>query len=191
MNRTLRILKNQLKLFHTGLQFAIKCTSPRVFAMTEVRDFDKPRLYIGTPDWALLLLKRGIDLETLEALLDGGHTACIGYNPKEKKWYGWSHRAMYGFGPGSEVKPGDCAYVPANREEYKDSLLRWYLDDPDLTECLIIEMPEGIRVTRSYLNSRTRIHDEPLDIEYGRGHWTATTLEEAKEMAIDFARGVG
>ena len=27
-------------------------------------------------------------------------------------------------------------------------------------------------------------------IPYGRGEWTAKTLEEAKEMAIDFAKGV-
>lgn len=27
------------------------------------------------------------------------------------KWYGWSHRAVYGFGIGDKVKKGDCAYV--------------------------------------------------------------------------------
>jgi hypothetical protein len=26
------------------------------------------------------------------------------------KWYGWSHRAVYGFGIGDKVKTGDCAY---------------------------------------------------------------------------------
>lgn len=26
------------------------------------------------------------------------------------KWYGWSHRAVYGFGIGDKVKKGDCAY---------------------------------------------------------------------------------
>lgn len=31
------------------------------------------------------------------------------------KWYGWSHRAMYGFGIGDKVKKGDCAY---NGKEY-------------------------------------------------------------------------
>ncbi len=28
--------------------------------------------------------------------------AQIGFNPKQKKWYGWSHRAIHGFGIGSE-----------------------------------------------------------------------------------------
>ena len=27
------------------------------------------------------------------------------------KWYGWSHRATYGFGIGDKVKKGDCAYT--------------------------------------------------------------------------------
>lgn len=31
------------------------------------------------------------------------------------KWYGWSHRAMYGFGIGDKIKKGDCAY---NGKEY-------------------------------------------------------------------------
>lgn len=31
------------------------------------------------------------------------------------KWYGWSHRAVYGFGIGDKVKKGDCTY---NGREY-------------------------------------------------------------------------
>ena len=34
----------------------------------------------------------------------------IGFSEKEQKWYGWSPRAIYGFGIGSEVKEGDCGY---------------------------------------------------------------------------------
>jgi hypothetical protein len=33
------------------------------------------------------------------------HTVCaIGYNPSEQKWYGWSHRAIYGFGVNSQYR---------------------------------------------------------------------------------------
>lgn len=32
----------------------------------------------------------------------------IGFCEKENKWYGWSHRARYGFGIGDEVKKGDA-----------------------------------------------------------------------------------
>lgn len=40
---------------------------------------------------------------------DPSHSACsIGFSEKEQKWYGWSHRAMCGFGIGHKVKEGDC-----------------------------------------------------------------------------------
>lgn len=31
----------------------------------------------------------------------------IGFSEKEQKWWGWSHRACFGFGIGYEVKKGD------------------------------------------------------------------------------------
>jgi hypothetical protein len=31
----------------------------------------------------------------------------MGYSPSRKQWYGWSHRAVAGFGIGSRVKSGD------------------------------------------------------------------------------------
>ena len=34
----------------------------------------------------------------------------VGFSEDEQKYYGWSHRAIYGFGIGSKVKRGDCAY---------------------------------------------------------------------------------
>lgn len=56
--------------------------------------------YIGTPKDARFLHGRGIEPITLP-----GNTVCsIGYSSTEKKWYGWSHRAICGFKPGSKVK---------------------------------------------------------------------------------------
>ncbi len=35
---------------------------------------------------------------------DPSHCVCsIGYSPKNKKWYGWSHRAVHGFGIGDKL----------------------------------------------------------------------------------------
>lgn len=38
----------------------------------------------------------------------------IGFCKDEQKWYGWSHRALFGFGVGSTVSKGDCVagYLP-------------------------------------------------------------------------------
>jgi len=38
---------------------------------------------------------------------DSNHSVhSIGFSEKEKKWWGWSHRAAYGFGVGHTVKEG-------------------------------------------------------------------------------------
>jgi len=62
-------------------------------------------------------------------------TTGVGFSPKENKWYGWSHRAIYGFTIGSTCIKGSTHYT----EE--------------------------------------------------RGEWVAKTMEDAKQMAIDFHRG--
>jgi len=61
--------------------------------------------YIGDTATADYLASRGIlpELRT--------ETSCvcsIGFSEKEQKWFGWSHRALAGFGIGDEVAEGDC-----------------------------------------------------------------------------------
>ncbi|MGL5691381.1 MAG: hypothetical protein ACRDD8_11270 [Bacteroidales bacterium] len=34
----------------------------------------------------------------------------VGFHEPTQTWWGWSHRAAYGFSIGSVVKKGDCAY---------------------------------------------------------------------------------
>lgn len=71
--------------------------------------------YIGDPGTAYLLCKKkGIKPETLP-----GHNVCsIGYNEAERKWYGWSHRAIFGFGVGAVAKEGDCVCSSGWTDEY-------------------------------------------------------------------------
>ena len=91
--------------------------------------------YIGlSKDAYRLCYVRGIKPE----LRTERHSVCsIGFCEKENKWYGWSHRAIYGFGIGSTCEKGDVHYAPR-----------------------------------------------------GRGEWAAETMEDAKQMAMDFAEGV-
>jgi len=58
--------------------------------------------YIGEPKIAhMLLVKRGIMPEKA----DMGDSVCsVGYSHKDGKWYGWSHRAIFGY------KAGDMIY---------------------------------------------------------------------------------
>ncbi len=72
--------------------------------------------YIGDPKTAYYLIKkRGIKPE----LADPQNNVCsIGFCEKEQKWYGWSHRAIFGFGIDSVASKGDCCTTSGWTEEY-------------------------------------------------------------------------
>jgi len=58
--------------------------------------------WIGNADYARFLCKKK-GLRQLQKA-DQDHSVCsIGYNEEEQKWYGWSHRAICGFGVGDKV----------------------------------------------------------------------------------------
>lgn len=72
--------------------------------------------YVGTPEDAYRLMQQGIvDVQKSEPK---DNVCSIGLNPNTKKWYGWSHRAMHGFGVGDVVKEGDCCASSGYTEEY-------------------------------------------------------------------------
>lgn len=56
--------------------------------------------FVGDERWGKMLTKRGIVPE----LSKPKHKVCsVGFCKKEQKWYGWSHRAMCGFGIGDRI----------------------------------------------------------------------------------------
>lgn len=61
--------------------------------------------YIGSSKNAhYLCTKKGIKPEVIQ-----GNSVCsIGFCAKEQKWYGWSHRAIYGFKIGDVTRKGQC-----------------------------------------------------------------------------------
>ena len=72
--------------------------------------------YIGDPKTAHhLIVKLGIKPEKANP---EDSVCSIGFCKREQKWYGWSHRAIFGFGLGSEVKEGDCCASSGYTEEY-------------------------------------------------------------------------
>lgn len=149
------------------------------------------------------LIKRGINqIQSYD-----GNTACLGFNEDEQKWYGWSHRAIYGFGIGSECKKGSFGFKPSNKEDFKEDCLRFWGDtdmDGDTHKTNPTAREEfqdgklGIYVEYTYddkvPNEKMRGQIGGVFTEYpekwGKGEWVAKTIEDAKEMAIDFAKGV-
>ncbi len=152
---------------------------------------------VGMEDDLNFLLKIGIT----EQVQNG-----LGFNPIEQKWYGWSHRAIFGFGIGSECKKGHCHFEPSNIEEFKEDCLRFW-GDTDMEETHKInpiaeegtqDGKLGIWVRYTYddktPNEKSRGQISGVFSEYpkkfGKGEWVAKTIEDAKQMAIDFNRGV-
>lgn len=155
--------------------------------------------YIGDESFAKELERRGI----IPELAHPDNKVCsVGFCEKEQKWYGWSHRAIFGFGIGSEVKKGDCAYIPANKEDFIASCLSFWGDKEYHTDITAFEDVQdnqsGVTVRALYndtvpnekLRGTVYEHFTAFPEKYGKGEWTAQSLDDAKTMAIDFADSV-
>lgn len=158
--------------------------------------------YIGTVEYADEIKARGIAAQSRDGQQ---RVASIGFCEAEQKWYGWSHRAICGFGIGSKVSKGDCAYVPMDWDDLIEDAIRFWDDEGhDETTARRSQDEKGkpcVKVQWVYSSDpkvipNTSIHLTtgganmyPPDF-WGRGEWTATTLNDAKQMACDFAEGV-
>ena len=141
-------------------------------------------------------VKHLADLEITDELTHG-----VGFSPKEGKWYGWSHRAIYGFKIGSTCSIGDCHYIGSSLEDQEKDAVRFWSDDSHIgtgSRGVIEEDGEKYfdifwtydnKIPNEKLRSTVggcRHHIKPL----GKGEWTAKTMEDARQMAIDFKQGV-
>ena len=171
--------------------------------------YSEPGEYVGDVDHANFLIKKGITHFVQPLAL--GETCCIGFCEDEQKWYGWSHRAILGFGVGSKVAKGDCAFKPSNKEEAIEAALAfWEIDGiwrecetPEITCTNMLQSIEpsieaGVAGTKIKCKRACRGADRdfsseyfvPYPLEWGRGEWEAKTLLDAIQMAMDFAEGV-
>lgn len=167
--------------------------------------------YIGVKDWADRLEAMGI---VPERRTPDSNVCSIGFCEREQKWYGWSHRAIYGFGIGSTVTKGDCAYTADTVDGLIEDYVAFFADvtDPAETRALLKPDYENNRVWVGETHHAATIANSvdglvvALEcpemmpqgeitlggywLNTGRGEWTAQTLEDAKQMACDFAEGV-
>ena len=153
---------------------------------------------VGLEDGLEFLMELGIT-EQIQSRENGGNVSCIGFNPLEQKWYGWSHRAVFGFGVGSEVEKGDCSFLASNKEEFKEACLSfWGGGDFSIGDDKAEFIGNSVEVTYTYnnivlnkmLRGTTYRNVSPFPETWGKGEWVALTLEDAREMAQDFAQGV-
>lgn len=150
------------------------------------------------------LLKRGVTEQIQNKDNNPNHSANIGFNPEEKKWYGWSHRAICGFGIGSEVGIHSVGYRPRNTSDFKRQIIcQDFLSEPEGIYENIKGKHTKVGVSITYTrgekhtdysmkfpetNKISRFYNYPE--KWGKGFWIAQTLDDAKQMARDFAEGV-
>lgn len=133
------------------------------------------------------------DREITEQLSHG-----VGFSPKHYKWFGWSHRAIHGFTIGSECKKGHIHYRPATEEDEIESIIEFW-SNPGHINVTAEKVKDGeIEVTWEYDDTvpNKPLHGTLLGVthyynpkSFGKGEWVAETMEDAKQMAIDFNEG--
>lgn len=161
----------------------------------EKRAYTPEGLYIGKSKLAYqLCVKMGIKPEMIS---DEWCSCAVGFSEQDQKWYGWSRfmygwsRFIHGFGIGDKVTKESCGYTPSDVNELADAYRRWN----DLVE---IVDDNTIRVSVKMCNTVGENADGSLvledademdsyKVETGRGEWTAKTLDDARQMACDFA----
>ncbi len=113
--------------------------------------------------------------------------ANYGFSPSQNKWFGWSHRAYYGFTIGSECTKGCVHYVPSTVKDYAEKMLDFWKDDGYDTYKIV---GDTIEVSSSN-NDKFCVLRDINNIVLGRGEWVAKTMEDAKEMAMTYANNIG
>lgn len=68
------------------------------------------------------MLERKYGITEFEKKNSDSSVSTIGFSPKDKKWYGWSHRAIYGFKVGDKIFEPDYGddKTPFNQHGSKD-----------------------------------------------------------------------
>jgi hypothetical protein len=147
---------------------------------------------VGLENDLNFLLKKGVTEQVQSGL---------GFNPTEQKWYGWSHRAIFGYGIGSKCTKTSSGYNPENKETFLEHLKSMDIRINPNHKCTYRVSEEGVWIDSEFLgdpedksqdkfigSKNTDLYKYPE--KWGKGEWTASTLLDAKMMAMAFAESV-
>lgn len=175
--------------------------------------------YVGLDDSNYLLELITKEQITPQKIAPDKIVASIGWSDKRKMWFGWSHRMYEMFGIGSIVNRKNIAYVPVDKHDFLEQTRKFWADEweeppsklnvtakhsyttytsPSKSGELTKKRLYGVTVSWVYSNTitnndlRGKINSQftPYPDQWGRGEWVAKTLDDAKQMAIDFATAV-
>lgn len=78
-------------------------------------------VYVGDEAFAKQLIELGI---APEPAAPGGAVCCVGYSSQSRKWYGWSHRAMYGFTIGDRLFIEDYGVATTKFDQHGPDVIK-------------------------------------------------------------------
>lgn len=94
----------------------------------------------------------------------------LAFSEELNKWYGWSHRAFYGFTIGDKVQKGDISYQPSTKKDFEESCIYW------------IEM----NCARDEENgTRTQITEIKKDVPNPDGYYTYQPTDDTDNTPTD------
>ena len=159
--------------------------------------------HVAMEDHLDFLLKYEITEQIQNKDNESSYSANIGFSPANNKWYGWSHRAIHGFTIGSECVKGQCHYRAENLDEEIERAIAFWSDEyHEETWCesvfedckepyILINWKYAINIPNKELRGAIGSNQWYYDPNnWGRGEWIAESMEDAKQMACDFAEGV-
>lgn len=123
--------------------------------------------------------KHRFGIETFELRNKNHNTCTLGFSPTQNKWYGWSHRAIFGFTVGSKITKYSSGYTPDTFELFKE--------EPSICSFLDVRL-DGMEMCTELGHTCNEFNCPRY--KKGRGEWEAKTLEDARIMAIDFSTSV-
>jgi hypothetical protein len=104
------------------------------FEVKEGKAYTKSGYLVGKPALARYLEDHGIVPELIAGHYD---TCTIGFCAADQKWYGWSEKAIKGFGIGDEIRPNE-----AGGEKFPNGKIAGNLDDAKLMAIAFAEAVE-------------------------------------------------
>lgn len=135
-------------------------------------------LFIGGVELAIQLI---IDnkIRHFEKRDNSSNICTIGYSEEKKKWFGWSHRGICGFGIGTKIGRNHNLYVASGKKDFLKTLRKKkhrFVKNP-----LFSVMDDGVDVSGVFYKYPEK---------WGRGKFVVKDLQEAKELAKIFAKSV-
>ncbi len=115
------------KRFNSGMEIRDELISGEPFKCKDFKvrsAYNDQGYYIGDPKFARLLYRQGIKPERASIK----STICsIGFNKKQKRWYGWTNRSIISVGVGDRIDdshPLSCIIAPGVVVENLDDARR-------------------------------------------------------------------